>query len=326
MSVDYRSILDAHGIEYSTKQHSAGNIGVNCPFCARTSDPDPSHHLGINLDTGAWNCWRNSAHRGGKPHHLLKILCGMSHEDVDRLLGIRTAAPTSEFDAMFGSGNDPFAAPSDAIESDNLSTAAFEAFTAFAPISSALAEPHRGYLRRRGIAKSTMQEFGLLAGIVGQWAGRVIFPVHAHDSAVVRTWTARAIGNATPKYLALGRAHGANIKSLLYNAERLRRGGDVVAVTEGPMDAIALQQLAPNTAVTCTFGLSVSDDQIAQLKALDFPRVVFLFDSTAYGNAEACAARAGGEAFDFETLFNRGGDPGDLTAADKPALCAAGIT
>lgn len=326
VKIDYKSILDANGIEYSTRQHSAGNIGINCPFCARSSDPDPSHHLGINLDTGAWNCWRNSAHRGGKPHHLLKALCGMSFDDVDRLLGVRAAAPTSEFDAMFGHGNDPFAEQPESSEESALSASAAADYNCFVRITSALAGPHRNYLRERGIHEYAMQEFGLMAGITGDWVGRVIFPVCAPDGGSVVTWTARAIGNATPKYRALGRAHGANIKSLLYNAERIQRGGETAVVTEGPMDAVVLQQLAPNTAVTCTFGLSVSDGQIALLKAADFSRIMFLFDSTAYGNAEACAARAGGDAIDFETLFNVTGDPGNLTSADIPALRAAGIT
>jgi len=323
--IDYTRIFEAHGIDYSAKQHSAGNIGVNCPFCAQTSDPDPSHHLGINIDTGAWNCWRNAAHRGGKPHRLLKALCGMSYAETDRLLGVR-AAPTSEFDAMFGNGNDPFATPPDAPMRSSLSPEAAADYNCFARITSSLAAPHRDYLRRRGVCDAVMQEFGLLAGITGNWAARVIFPVRAPDSGCAETWTARAIGNATPKYLALGRAHGANIKHLVYNAERLQRGAETAVVTEGPMDAVVLQQLAPNTAVTCTFGLSVTDEQIALIKATAIPRIVFLFDSTAYGNAEACAARAGGEAVDYETLFGMPGDPGMLTPTNIPALRAAGIT
>lgn len=324
--MNYKAIFDAHGIPYTTKQASVGNISIACPFCAQTTDPDPSYHLGVSLTTGAYNCWRNAKHRGKKPHRLLKLLLGISHADVDNLLGKRPAAPTSEFDAMFGNGKDPFAADKEMSSNNTLSETALKEFGKFVPMTSELAAPHARYLNKRGISDATAAfEIGLLAGIVGKWAGRVIFPVVAPDCARVATWTARSIGAAEPKYLALSRTQGANLKHLLYRHDRIAAGGETIVVTEGPLDAVVLQQLAPETAVTCTFGLSVSDEQIALLKSADFPRVIFLFDSTAYGNAESCAHRAGGEAIDYLSLFKRAGDPGDLNESDIPALRSVGI-
>jgi len=326
MPINYRAILDSHGIRYTTRQQSEGNIGVACPFCARTTDPDPSEHLGLNLATGAWNCWRNSNHRGNKPHRLLKALIGLSYADVDKLLGKRPAAPTSEFDAMFANGNNPFIAEPEMMSNNTLSEIAQQSFARFVPITAELASPHANYLRRRGVIPATAaSEFGLMAGIVGRWAGRVIFPVKSPDGVSIATWTARSIGATQPKYLALSREHGANIKHLLYRVDRVARGGETIVVTEGPMDVVVLQQLAPATTITCTFGLSVSNEQIALLKTANFNRVVFLFDSTAYGNAQECAHRAGGEAIDYSTLFNRAGDPGDLTMSNVPVLREAGI-
>lgn len=324
MHIDFQDLFSKHGIRYTTRQHSQGNIGINCPFCARTTDPDPSEHMGVDIKTGAWNCWRNSKHRGKKPHRLLNALLGMSYADVDNMLGV-VAAPTSEFDAVFAKGKNPFAVDAEPQSRNSLSNIALDSLATFAPITHSVSQPHLDYLRRRGIAEQVAREFGLLAGIIGRWAGRVIFPVFTPDSAQVVSWTARSIGAAVPKYIALGREHGANLKHLLYNAARLSAGGKTIVVTEGPMDAIALQQLAPESAVTCTFGLTVSNIQIALLKMANFSRVVFLFDSTAYGNAVDCAHRAGGDAVDFSTLFNRAGDPAELTTHDIPRLREAGI-
>lgn len=306
--MNIQELFDSRGVWYSTRQHSQGNIGINCPFCADSIDPDPSNHMGVSITTGAFHCWR-CKEKGGKPHYLLWKLLGMSHGDVDDVLGI--ISPQKQITPR---------------ELTSLGEDARNDWNSFLDLAHPMASGCRKYLQARGITDKTMSLFKLKAGgVAGKWAHRIVFPVRAPDGASVTTWTARAIGNATPKYLALGREQGANIKAQLFNAEKVSKPGRTLVVCEGPMDAIVLQQLAPYSTVTCVFGLKASEKQIALIRGSGYSQVVFLFDSTAFQAADDCARRAGCEVLNYERLFRRHGDPGDLTEADKPALESVGI-
>src|SRR3990167_1829573 len=97
MPLDWPSFLKDHNIPFATEGKSVtrGNIAIKCPWCG---DDDPSQHLGIHLQHGYWNCWRNQNHRGRKPHRLIMRLIGCDYEAAeDIVVGGRGL---SGFDAM----------------------------------------------------------------------------------------------------------------------------------------------------------------------------------------------------------------------------------
>src|SRR3990170_3506093 len=80
--LDIESALKSKRILYldSGSNVSRGNINICCPFCP----DDPSYHLGINLETGYWGCWRDSGHRGVTLKRLFKAL-GWSNSELAEL-------------------------------------------------------------------------------------------------------------------------------------------------------------------------------------------------------------------------------------------------
>ncbi len=323
--IDFVRLFEEKGLEYTTEgQHRAGNIGINCPFCQLDGNPDPSAHLGINLDTGAWNCWRSHAHRGWAPHRLLRALFGMSHNEVNLLIG--SSVPQGDFDATF-SKDDPFA-DEDPFVPRGLTEASRSELKAFVPLQSDLAAAHRQYLLDRGIYPEPPVSVRVRAGLVGKWCSRIIIPIW-FDHLVV-TWTARKISDKVegPRYRTLrtATAHegfgGCNIKNYLYDVDALVRHptAETLIVVEGAMDAINLAQHTKSP-VTCVFGTSMSSEQTALLWSIakKFDRVAFMFDEGFF--PQAIAASAGvenGEAIDIAALGVL--DPGEVRYAHRPLL------
>lgn len=308
--MNIRELFDQRGVRYSTTgQVTHGMLGMECPFCADSLDPDPSAHLGVHPDEGWYSCWRNPQHRGRTPHRLLWKLLRMPSDEVDSMLGVRTRTNVRAREALTA-----------------LSANAEREWDKFVPLAHDSAHAYRKYMNRRGVSDASIAQFGLMAAVVkGQWQWRVIFPVRSPHNGAVCTWTARSIGNATPKYLALGRNDGVPLKHTLYNAERVAKSGHTLVICEGPMDAIVLQSLAPYSTVTCTFGVTVSEEQMALIWRTNFTRKILLFDSDAFPQSLGVAKRLGASALCFEQVFHRRGDPGSLTAADKSSLEAVGI-
>ncbi len=317
--VDFVGLFDARGIPYSppgTGQHSVDNIGINCPFCAAERDPDPSMHLGINIVTGAWSCWRNHRHRGRQAHRLLSILLRCSETEARRIAGeARTGA--AGLTDILERVTSIFTAPTETAPSRGLSPAAAAEWKSFTSLSSALADQHRAYLTSRALPPEQLAPFGVRAGVLGRWAGRLIFPIVA--AGEVLSWTARTIyPRVEPRYRALaelkpgGVFGGENVKAHLYNTDRLT-GGRSLIITEGVMDAIKVDLMTPaDCHATCLFGVNLTEQQGYQIVKLAarYKEVVVLFDSDASISASFTARWAGNSR--IANLDIDVADPGDL--------------
>jgi len=318
-TIDFKALLDERGIEYTTRQHSTGNIGVNCPFCAQEGDPDPSHHLGIHLETGKWSCWRNPTHhKGVKPHRLLRALLGMRHAEVDALIGIRPDV-VDEFESIFAPGVDPFGMRLRQ-EYDRLTRT--EEIKNFVSLSSGLAHRHRLYLTDRGIDCAFASAFGVLAGVVGYWASRVIVPLFV--DGYMLSWVGRKVVRPQtdfdgPKYLTL---KGVNLKDYLWQYDRIEQvtSGNLI-VTEGVFDALQLQQYVRNSIVTCLYGREASEEQIAILHSAKkrFDRLIIMLDSDSDMQSERIAHQIDAEIIRPLDTFGVH-DPGALTKDHAPVV------
>lgn len=239
--VDFQRLLDEERIEYVTrgKNVKRGELNIHCPFCGSA---DPSFHLGINLDTGYWACWRNQDHRGKSPLRLLVALlkipywrareiAGLTKDYVDpdgfsevanRLLRGRQVSP--ETPEVF----EPLAFPPE-----------------FREITGGVStRRHWDYLiEERGFhprdVADLCYDYRLQAATSGRWAHRVILPYYLDGDLV--TWTGRAIGRSEYRYLDLSVDDSIlPPKETLYNYDCVTEGGKWLVVVEGPVDALKL--------------------------------------------------------------------------------------
>lgn len=218
-----------------------GEVNIRCPFCGSA---DPSQHMGIELETGWYSCWRNRKQHSGKspvrlimrlldvPYGMAREIAGLSRDEVD----------PEGFDAVAArllgrAGREPAAVKRERLQLD----------PGFRVIDGAArTRAHRDYLARaRGFDQPDDvyhlgRLYGVCAGVSDLWAGRVILP-YWQDGELV-TWTGRAVGDSRlARYRDLSRDESIVApKETLYNHDAILEGGRLLAVVEGPMDALKL--------------------------------------------------------------------------------------
>lgn len=244
---DWRSFFDEHRIKYVERgaNVSRGEINIRCPFCGSA---DPSHHMGLNLETGWWSCWRNrSQHSGKSPLRLIMKLLGVPYGQARELAGLGDDYVDPEgFDAMAARimGRIKTDGPVPVAERRFLTLHEFE------PITDRIrTRRHWNYLyssrgfneTRNGIedVDRLCRQYSLRAGTQsnGPFADRIILPYFFEQELV--TWTGRALGHSTRRYRDLEVDLSLMApKETLYNHDCINDGGKVLVVQEGPFDAL----------------------------------------------------------------------------------------
>jgi len=266
---NWKQFCDDHRIHYVTNgpNTKAGEISIRCPACG---DDDPSQHLGLNLKTGKWGCWRNHAHRGIRPHRLIMRLLGCSFEVADGF--VTGGRELSNFDRMA----QEFLQATASRQND----LTLEFPDEFKPLT----DKGRGhvyvqYLRDRSFSERAAvvvsSRFNLMYCDRGYWRGRIIFPIWYMSELV--SWTGRTIYRSEElRYMSLSDKEPKfetrdpqplalmNVKNLVWNfddivSERWR----VVAVVEGPMDAIKTDYYGYEHGIRaiCLFGTGITGHQ-----------------------------------------------------------------
>lgn len=232
LNVDIQAILARYSVEFITRGANVkrGNINIKCPFCGAA---DPSHHMGIFLDTGGYACWRNKTHRGGNPARLLSKLINVSFGEAARILGINTGPDLSEFNETIKR----FAAGPQEQERKVVKGLTFPRH--FRRIVNKWPlEAYWYYLMDRGFddVRSLCDEYSLLADLTGDMSSRIILPVIQHGLLV--GWSGRAIGRAELRYKDLAEEDCAvPIKQTLYNGDEATTGRYLIVV-EGQFDVL----------------------------------------------------------------------------------------
>jgi hypothetical protein len=296
-------VLDEHRVRYVTSGANVkrGEINLRCPWCGSA---DPSHHLGINLETGYYACWRNrAAHSGKSPLRLLMKLLGVSYAEARKIAGLGDDYVDPEgFDAaaarwMRRTGSDarPAQVPRRTLQLD-------PRFDHISPRGRT--RRFWDYLRGRGFSgASALGEdvdllcslYGLRAGSHDQWRDRVVIPYYEDGELV--TWTGRAIGPATHRYMDLPVDESiVPAKETLFNHDAMLGGGAALVVVEGPVDALKVDFYGRPWGVRAV-GLStnsVSDEQAFLLAdgARHFGRTLVMMDNaSALGLADSMRMR-----------------------------------
>lgn len=325
LTVDIADLLDRLGVPYVEDGPNVprGEVGIKCPFCG----DDPSEHLTINLESGFWCCWRNREHSGRKLHFLLRRLVpGLTREEADRLLGGAGAG----LDAFERHVKERLSAPAPSAQ-ETAPTIEFP--DDFHPIVregrwrkffdhlTAPIPKGRGYTGPQ--AKALIRRYDLRACLTGEWAYRLIVPLYLHGRLV--GWQGRALGPAKIRY----RSHppGEGTKRGVLGYDDLKQGGRVLAVCEGPFDAMRVDFFGRRAGLraTCLFGTSATADQIARLMELRdaYDELIVLLDAAALGDALRLAGELAPLGARVKKLPPGRKDPGEL-APDECLIVAGG--
>lgn len=289
--MDIIRFLNDHNIPYVTHGPNVGRgeIGIKCPFCGVA---DPSEHLSWNPNNGYWICRRNpSKHYGRKPHRLIIHLINCSYEQADLIAGggqeLTATIKSSLLKRLSGEKkfipkSEPLVMPK---EFRPLTTKGIGRYFTDYLIDK------RGF-RPRDIP-ALVEEYDLRFCTTGNWRNRLIFPLYFERQLVC--WTGRSIASKVAiRYLSLG-TDNMQFKALLTPKELvyhydllLEQGGQVLFITEGPIDALKMDFYAKayGARATCLFGTGITEDQVVLLSQLRqrFEDLVVFGDKGAFAN------------------------------------------
>lgn len=311
---DVLAYFQMKGVEYNTegKNVSEGWVEVKCPWC-----DDPSTHLGINLDSKGFNCWR--CHAKGSFPILLRALENCSYDELDYVID----RYSNYSNRNVGPVRKRIVNRMEILDMEK-NMAAFTSFSMPEEIHPLM----RDFLKRRGLSPwKTIRKWDLRwGGIAGDWKFRIIIPVKLEGRIV--TYTGRITGDhisdgewldrsgsrrrAKNRYsYKAQRAKDAaiSIKSCLYNIDSVRKDKPAVVV-EGPTDVWKLEGSS-----VATFGTKWTKTQLSLLKEKGPSEVFILYDSEPDAQLQARRFREALGCFIPTEVVQLGdrGDPGELT-------------
>ena len=324
MKIDWIAFFTEYGIAYRTegKNTAIGHVNIRCPYCGQA---DPSEHMGINLETGKYGCWRNAGHRGNNPIFLVAELLNISFPQAKQALG-----PYAEGTLYHGDKRIRELLSWVQGETQPVTDTTLELLMprSFLPLKlSTYSGSYCQYLIDRGFRRKDIDELGrnywLMIGSEN-YARRIIFPVCAGGKLM--TWSGRAIyPHMEPRYKTLSpkkpdyynRCAVAPITHFLAFQDSLYGGGNALFITEGPFDALKMDFYARRygARATCLFGLGVSEPQKDTLFNLRerFHRFFLLLDAAAM--SQACGIQGKLRPLDtrLAKLPQGADDPGELS-------------
>ena len=320
MAVSWELLFQTAGIEYRTSGNNvaAGNINIKCPYCR----DDPSFHLGINQNNGAFGCWRDSTHRGRNPFKLLSFLVG----------GKRA----KELLTQYATPNDKVVRQIVAPLAERPKVVSMDEPIRRIDENDKSAADYIAYLARRKITTRTAKDFHLHYALYGEFAKRVIIPAVSYEMEILH-FTARTILSSSDalRYKTLQNDKAIiPPKEIIYGEHLLTKDTATLVVCEGVFDAMRLYELMPSFASPIAVATnSITKPQASRISKMfnmyECENVIVLLDNGAYGNALKIAN-------DLSHLDARAArlpagvsDPAELLDADwlfpKTAVSRAGI-
>ena len=246
--IDYQKILEELDIQYWTsgKNNVSGCYTIKCPCC-----DDHSRHGNLDPETGKYSCWRcNGAH----PLRVLTLASGKPYTFVEKVFknyskGEVKVDRKKEYasELKIPGGLHPL------------------------PIQT-------NYLEKRGLDPATLEfNYGIRYGRMGERCNnidvsfRIIIPIMDEYGTPI-SWQARDVTGKSEFRYVFPRSSDTldDAKKHLYGAHLCRKRRRI-AVVEGVFDAWKL-----GTGAVCTFGTSVTDDQIRLLA--NWEEIVLCFD------------------------------------------------
>lgn len=300
---DFQSFCRQYGVKYITAGHKhckPGWVQTPCPFCTG----NPGWHLGYNLRSHYFNCWRCGFH--------------YTREVVQKLAKLPDWRGVKEILAGFqsyGSTADPYPDPSGE-RSPRLPPSTCEV-----PPTEKVTGKYERYLESRNfVPEVVVPTWGLRAtGPFGDYKFRILAPIFYHGKLV--SFQGRDItGKSELKYKACSlEKELIHHKDIVYGFDLVP--GSAVVVVEGIADA---WRLGPGA--VATFGTAFCSSQVNLLR--QFEKRFILYDS-AKGESDETQARIQSKKLAAELSAFHGvteiirldsGDPGEMKQTDADAL------
>lgn len=285
---DWATLLNEQRIPYATSGANVkrGELAIQCPFCGSA---DPSKHMGLNLETGWWSCWRNRAQHSGKsPLRLIMRLLRVPYEKAREIAGLDDSYVDPEgFDAIAARvmGRDL-----DMVKPTGGDRRALFLDPDFLEITERIRTRRfwnylyedRGFCDDFKDVDDLVAAYNLKAGVRGPWSDRVIIPYYQDGKLV--TWTGRAIAPSTIRYRDLELKYSELApKETLFNHDAILDGGKALIIQEGPFDVLKVDFYGTPYRVR-SVGLStnsISDQQAFLLQGAvgKFDRIILMLDT-----------------------------------------------
>lgn len=311
--------LRSNGIEYVDRGPDVAkdNVNIKCPFCG---DEDTGEHMGINLETGYYGCWRNTNHRGRDVAFLLKVITGISLISVRRQIGSLTVLSSDDITYMYDVLNNTErnqveeSRPIGGVEHLKL-------LKSFKPLwkYNYSCKPYYKYLENRGFnnISELTYVYRLHYCMYGDWNYRIIFPIYYKRKLV--TWVGRSIHkDETMHYRDLSVPESVrHAKFCISEYDYVSTGGRNLYIVEGLMDSTKMNWYLRNSdKATCLFTNSMTTEQRDILWKIGkkFDTVIVLLDNDATGNALTVQSqlRPVLKNVFIRSVQDRYGDPGAL--------------
>ena len=285
MSFDILSFYEDFGIDYIEHGHKhcrPGWIQTPCPFCTG----NPGYHLGFNLNTNFFSCWRCGFHSN------IEVIHEFAATDWGKAKTV-----LKEYQSVFNNFS------KQTIEKKRRVTELI-----MPPLTGSLGKNHKKYLINRGYNPDTLaNEWDLLGtGPVGSYKNRIIAPITYNGKMV--SYQGRDItGRSGLRYKACEQANEIiDHHNLLYGLDNVK--GNKCILVEGITDAWRLGYGA-----VATLGIKFKPIQF-QLLWERFNTVYIMFDDDP--QAQAQAQKIGNDLvimFDIDVeICQIKGDPGSL--------------
>lgn len=298
--IEWMQVLRENGIPFVDRGPNVarGHINIQCPFCGSA---DPSKHMGLELETGFWGCWRNNTHRGKSPLRLFTKLLNIPYWKGKKLLGLDEEGyiDPDGFDAVADRimGRDSRVERIEQVRREFLDfPSEFE--TIRPQGTTARFYEYLAYERsfgERGVDRLS-SDYAVSCAKRGRQAGRVILPYVMNG--LLTAWTGRAIGSASIRYLDLDRDECLiPPKESLFNHDCIIDGGRALLVVEGPVDALKIDVFGEPYGVRAV-GLStnsLSEEQAFLIEAAadQFTDLYFMMDNaTSLGIVDSMRMRS----------------------------------
>lgn len=321
--MDILKVLKENNVDYADQGSNVkeGNVNIKCPFCT----DDPSKHMGINLTTGEYGCWRNDSHRGRRIERVLARVLNISVLKARSILGIGSFTDTTNF----GSEALKMLMQKDDVEVSTkrlLGGARRLKFRAeLRPLwrddSCFNREPFLKYLYGRGFddPEALAKRYRLMFATYSDWRYRIVVPIYHYNK--LATWIGRSISSgATLKYKDLSINDSVrHAKYCLFDYNHIAEGGRRLFIVEGFFDAMKLGWYLPNKRdkVTCLFTKTMTPEQSDLIVELSpkYKQIVVLLDSDALVQAMGIKSRLSLLAKNVSLGLIPDGfkDPGDMT-------------
>ena len=272
-------LFDDYKIDYAIKGKNVakGNIGIQCPFCG----DDTGYHLGINLASGKWGCWKNAKHAGRHAASLISYMLGITYKQATKELELTIVLPDlnleQEIDDLL---KDKESIPKKLLEANELAMP-----DTFRKINKGATAKFFNYLcgrfdGRADVTYELINQYNLRCSMIGAFAWRVIFPIYMEEKFV--NYLGRTIyKDVKPRYKW---EDNTNVivpaKDTLYDYDHLKEGGDSLFIAEGPLDAMKMGYICTYSYATCLYNMTISPRQLELLYLLapKFDKLFIVFD------------------------------------------------